>query len=163
MKFVKSNYRKKGLILLLLSFGMIFANVGFSSLNFPLNFTSINEETNLENDFDYKEQPPKTAEYQNFDGLGENINITLHQSHLNTSLIEFANLDNDNSFSQPCPIDLTFNSSYVNMSIEDIKAQDKELIIETGTTNTVAIPSSPTFRYAFSFKVRGNSYFKNLV
>ena len=158
MKFVKSNYRKKGLILLLLSFGMIFANVGFSSLNFPLNFTSINEETNLENDFDYKEQTPKTSEYQNFDGAGENLNIALHQSYLNTSTIEFSNLDSSNFFQKPAPIVNGFNSSFVNITIDDIYAPNKSLIVEDvddGSTNLFLV------QYWTSFEVKGSCYLEN--
>jgi len=159
MKFVKSNYRKKALILLLLSFGMIFASIGFSSLNFPLNFTSINmEEPNIENDFDYQIQIPKTSEYQNFDGAGENLNIALHQSLMNTSTIEFTNLDASNSFTEPFPNFNGYNTSFINMTIEGIFAPNHTLIIEDDAFEDSSDVAS-TFVSAFT--VPSNSYLIN--
>ena len=75
MKFVKPNDKKKLLVLLLLSFGMIFASIDFSSLNFPWNFNSINNEenTNIEDDLDHQIQIPKTSDHQNFNGFGQNL------------------------------------------------------------------------------------------
>jgi len=161
MKLVKSNYKKKSLILLLLSFGMIFANIGFSSLNFPINFTSINEETNLENDLDYQEPTPKTSEYQNFNGAGEKINITLHQSYLNNSFNTALNPSdpNNNSFLLPSPIDTAFNSSYTEIKIEDINAPNKTLNLELGTTLNNALFNN---RIVGSFRVLNDCVLQNL-
>jgi len=162
MKLVKSNYRKKLVILLLLSFGMIFANIGFSSINFPLNFTSIKEETNRENDLDYQIQIPKTSSSPtSFSSSGENINLTLHQSYSNNSFNTALSLSdpNSNSFSLPCPKDVTFNSTFTNITIKDIYAPNKTLEIETG------VSGSESIRYvdhALSFQIPGDGILDNL-
>lgn len=157
MKFVKYKYKKKLLTLLLLCFGMILANYDFSSLNFPLNFNSINKEekTNVDNDLDYQKQIPKTSEYQNFKGVGQNLDILLHQSLINSSTIEFLNLDNSNSFKEPFPNFSGYNTSFVNITIEGIYAPNKTLDLEKDIDDVPISYGTPT--YAFSFDVPSKS------
>ena len=81
MKFVKSNYRKKALILLLLSFGMILTNFSLPFFNSLFSADYYEEGNNI--DFNDQNILPKTAEYQSYEGPGTNLNVSLHQSYLN--------------------------------------------------------------------------------
>ncbi|MHA1281700.1 MAG: hypothetical protein ACTSQP_04270, partial [Promethearchaeota archaeon] len=62
-------------------------------------------------------------------GIGDNINISIHQSLLNTSLLQLNNLSNKNTFKQACPSFNGFNTSYINVSINDIYAPNKTIIL----------------------------------
>ena len=82
MKLVKSNYRKKGLILLLLSFGMILTNLSLSLFNLPI-LNNDSEEGNIIDFYDQYTLPKTSGSLPSSDGVGDKVNITLHQSYLN--------------------------------------------------------------------------------
>ncbi|MFX0011549.1 MAG: hypothetical protein ACFE9R_14645, partial [Candidatus Hermodarchaeota archaeon] len=115
------------------------------------------EESNI-NDFKNNDYIPKTMDYQTYDGSGEGLNVTLHQSIVNATTIQFNNLDNANIFSEPFPDFPGYNSSFINMSINNIYAPDKTIVVETGTSNFNSIAFT---NWAFSFEVRGNGILDN--
>ena len=161
MKFVKSNYRKKALILLLLSFGMILTNLGLSLFNSP--FLNSNYEEGNTIDFNDQDVLPITSEYQNFNGAGENFNISLHQSYLNNSFNTLINTSdsNSNSFSLPSPKDVNFNSSFTKVTVEDIYAPNKSLIVEDDSVG-VGFESFFINNYYVSFIPKGVGYIENI-
>ena len=85
MNMFKSNKNKKIYSLLFLFFGMILANYSSPLLNLLIIDNSYNGENNNDNSLDFQNQTPETSDYQNFNGVGENINITLHQYYLTVS------------------------------------------------------------------------------
>ena len=89
---------------------------------------------------------------------GENINISLHQALLNTTNIEFPNLDNANTFYEPSPTVVGFNSSYINIDIEGIYAPNKTLLIEDEISSTKHLSEA----YYTSFEVPGDGYVENI-
>ena len=100
MKLVKSNYRKKALILLLLSFGMIFTNLSLTLFNSP--FLNNNYEEGNIIDYDDQNILPKTSDsLPTSTGIGNKVNITLHQSYTNDSFntaLSLSELNNNNLF-----------------------------------------------------------------
>ncbi|KKK45634.1 MAG: hypothetical protein Lokiarch_08060 [Candidatus Lokiarchaeum sp. GC14_75] len=103
----------------------------------------------------------KTSDYSSdFSSAGENMNIILHQSYLNNSYNTDLNPSdtNNNSFIIPSPTDISYNSSFVNFTIQDIyapnKTQDLELDIDDGAT------AFGLTTYAFSFDVPSKSVLK---
>ncbi|MHA2339727.1 MAG: hypothetical protein ACXACX_20660, partial [Candidatus Hodarchaeales archaeon] len=97
----------------------------------------------------------KASDYSSsFDSPGENINITLHQSLLNSTDKEFTNLDIANTFLQACPADDTFNSSYVNITVDDISAPNKSLDVETNINTFQSLFT----QYYTSFEVPSDGY-----
>ena len=110
--------KKKLIFLLFLSIGMISINLNltFFGLNFFTNNQEIGnfyEDNNIDNDF------PVSAEYQTYDGNGQNLNITLHQSLVDTTTKQYTNLDLSNSFTEPFPIFSGYNTSFINISISN--------------------------------------------
>ncbi|GAI72533.1 unnamed protein product, partial [marine sediment metagenome] len=101
-------------------------------------------------------------EYQNFGGAGENLNITVHQSLLNTSMIEFTNLDTFNSFTEPFPNFNGYNTSFINMTVDNIFAPNYSLIVEDDyqVFQGYQIASAP-HAYA-SFTVKSSCYLDNI-
>lgn len=104
------------------------------------------------------------SDYSSFiEGEGEDINITLHQSLLNTSIITISNISDPtkNNIYEPCPTVENFNSSLVNITIEDIYAPNATLLIEVDSSNSNLqdFTSNPT---ATSFKVEGDGYLENV-
>ncbi|MFX1309513.1 MAG: hypothetical protein ACFE8C_07420 [Promethearchaeota archaeon] len=105
----------------------------------------------------------KAADYSsNFGGTGENMNIKLHQSYLNNSFnTALSPTDqNNNSFSVPCPINPSFNSSYMRFEVEDIYALNKTLIIEDSIPHDSA-SSLAGSAYLTSFSILSNGYLAN--
>jgi hypothetical protein len=101
----------------------------------------------------------QTADYsESYQNSGADVNLTLHQSILNTSTISFSNLDNKNKFSEPFPNFNGYNTSLVNVSINNIYAPNKTMNIELGTTGTQNIYSGDNY---FSFQVKGTGYLTN--
>lgn len=94
-------------------------------------------------------------------GEGENLNVTLHQSYLNTSAYKFENLNHFNKIYAPCPTEPTFNSSFMEVIIEDIIALNKTLNIELDTSESVHLGASSNYTYAFSFEVEKSCYLEN--
>ena len=97
---------------------------------------------------------PQTAE------VGENLNITLHQSYLNIITTEFANLSESHTFNLPCPTDSKFNSSFIEMIFDDIYAPNKslELELEVSPYFYESLTTSANNKYAFSFQVINSCY-----
>ncbi len=155
----KSNSKKKKqmLVLLLIIFVMIITN--FNS--FFINFNS--ENSFVSNEFDEKKKL-RTADYPtSFDGSGEQINITLHQSYLNNSFNTALDLSdpNNNSILIPCPKDTFFNSSFTKISTEDIYAPNKTLIVEDDSLGVGFETFFITNGYA-SFTPKGVGYIENI-
>ncbi|MFX0059762.1 MAG: hypothetical protein ACFE8J_15805, partial [Candidatus Heimdallarchaeota archaeon] len=107
----------------------------------------------------FEDEIPKASEYQEFDGSGEQLNITLHQSLINSSDIEFTSLDDSNTFTEPVPNFNGYNTSYVNITIDAINAQNKTLNLELGTALNDVILSD---RIVSSFRIRKSCILQNL-
>ncbi|MFX1387077.1 MAG: hypothetical protein ACFE9M_07680, partial [Promethearchaeota archaeon] len=156
----KWNKKIKAVILLILAFGMIYTPINL--LNYYS--TSIQEKSNtseekiITKENQFEDFVPKTSEYQEFKGIGEQLNITLHQSLVNSSNIEFTNLDLSNSFTEPFPIFSGYNTSFINITISNINAPNKTLDLEKDTDDVPISYASPT--YAFSFDVLSNATLK---
>jgi len=86
------------------------------------------------------------------------MNVTFHQSLINTSVIEFTNLDLSNSFAEPFPRSSGYNTSLINITIENIAAPNKTLNLELGTSQSDQ--TSNDF-FAFSFQVRTTCILQN--
>ena len=71
--------------------------------------------------------------YPEFGNIGENMNITMHQSYFNTSFNTIVNISitDGNNFTLPCPTDVNFNSSYTNITVNNVVAPNKTLDVET--------------------------------
>ncbi|MFX0023224.1 MAG: hypothetical protein ACFE9S_12935 [Candidatus Hermodarchaeota archaeon] len=157
MQFIKNQKNRRILLLLLLAFT-------FSFMNFNQFFWNFNNSTSDSNSFTDPKffNKLKTSDYSsNYGGIGENMNITLHQSYLNNSfnLILNTSDSNNNKFTLPCPTDTTFNSSYTYVTVSDINAPNRTLEIETG------VSGSESIRYvdhALSFQVPGDGILDNL-
>jgi hypothetical protein len=155
----KKNIKIYGLLFLF--FGMLLANYSLPLLNSHIidNSNESNGEINNDNPLDFQNQTPETSDYQNFGGAGENLNITLHQSLLNTSTIEFTNLDTSNSFTEPFPNFNGYNTSFINITVEDIYAPNKTLIIED---EELAFNELLDKAYYTSFQIPNNCYIENI-
>ncbi|KKM64123.1 hypothetical protein LCGC14_1504550, partial [marine sediment metagenome] len=104
----------------------------------------------------------KISEYSsNFASTGENMNITLHQSYVNRSFDTIVNTSiiNGNNFTLPSPIDTYFNSTYTNITVKDIIAPNKTIIIEDQLSSWQSID---LVTVATSFVVPSKSYLTNL-
>lgn len=93
--------------------------------------------------------------------VGEDVNVTLHQSYLSTATIELVNFTESNTVILPCPTEVTFNSSYTEFLIEDIYAPNKTLIIEDEEIQVNKHELLIFPRYA-SFQVKGSCYLENV-
>ncbi|MBY9005153.1 MAG: hypothetical protein KGD63_00155, partial [Candidatus Lokiarchaeota archaeon] len=101
----------------------------------------------------------KTSQLDDFQGNGTEVNIELQESLINTTTKNFTNLDTLNTFTEPSPIFSGFNTSFVNITVENIVATNKSITIEddvTGSGETIFI------MYAASFQVRGSCYIENV-
>ena len=160
MNIFKFNKNRKMYGLIFLFFGMMLVNYSSPLFNLLIidNSHKNNEEINNDNPLDFQNQTPETSEYQNFNGAGENFNITLHQSLLNISTIEFTNLDTSNSFTEPFPNFNGYNTSLVNITIDGIFAPNHTLIIEDDAFEDSSDVAST---YVSSFTVPSTSYLIN--
>jgi len=96
----------------------------------------------------------------NNEGPGEKINITLHQSIINTTEIEFNDLNISSSFIQACPTDPSFNSSLIKINIDAINAPNKILIVED---DYYAAPNRIDVFFNFiSFEAKGKGFIENI-
>jgi len=144
--------------IIIICFITIFTPFYTCILNFKY-FDNNNEEN------EYSIEKPKNSDYSSFsEGIGENINISLQQSLLDNSVIEISNVsDSDNNlFYEPCPTVQNFNSSSVNITIEDIYAPNKTLIIEDYPVNAGRYDFTNSEPGATSFKINGNGYLENI-
>ena len=142
------NKKQKLVFLIILSLGITLTYLGLPHFSSPFLNNSY-EEGNIV-DFDDQDIPPKTAEYQNFNGVGQNLDIVIHQSLINSSTIEFLNLDNSNSFKEAFPNFSGYNTSFVNITIEGLYAPNKTLDLEKDIDDVPISFGTPT-TYAFSF------------
>ncbi|MFX1303565.1 MAG: hypothetical protein ACFE9X_09430 [Promethearchaeota archaeon] len=150
--------RKKNKILLL-SFVLI--------INGMILFSSVFKDNLIKSEIDKGTQGPGNLHFKNFKisdyspnylGIGEKVNITLQQSLLNNSLISFSDLDIDNTFTEPCPTVNNFNSSFINILIEDIKADNISSVVQNNPDDGEI--DCATTRLT-SFSVSANSYIIN--
>ena len=101
----------------------------------------------------------KISDYSpDFVGNGENINITLHQSIVNNTIITFTDLEKSNSFTEPCPVEKNFNSSFISVEIDDIKADNFSLVVQN---NPLDGEIDCTTTRLTSFSVSTNCYIIN--
>jgi len=128
----------------------IFTNFNFESLFYK-------DDANKD---DFTNFPKTSDSLPSFNGTGDKVNITLHQSYLNNSFNTALSPSdsNNNSFSLPCPTDTTFNSSYTKIKVENINAPNKTQNLELGTSGNSALGG---FYWAFSFKVLSISILEN--
>ncbi|TFG22892.1 MAG: hypothetical protein EU533_03750, partial [Promethearchaeota archaeon] len=141
--------KKKILIILSLS-SILFVNIFFQVLFINSQFTD-NQNIIADKSNDNLNSRLKVSDYSsNINGEGSDFNITLHQSIINSSTIEFSNLDTSNSFSEPFPNFNGYNTSFINVSFNAIYAPNKTLELETGVN---VIQDITFYEYAFSFEI----------
>ncbi len=134
---IKKN--KRILILFLLTITISFLNFNLFMWNLDNSITDEESST--------KFQPLnklKTSSYpQTFGNSGEDINVTLHQSYVNSSFDTIVNTSivNGNNFTLPCPTDTWFNSSYTNITVKDIFAPNRSISIEEDSQSDVYMNS----------------------
>ncbi len=155
---INFNIKKNKRILILFSIiiTISFLNVGY----FIGIFNNSSNNSNLPNEFDFFNEL-KTSDYSSSSGgIGENMNISLHQSYLNISFNTALSPSDpkNNSFTLPCPTDVTFNTSYTEIMIKDIFAPNRTLDLEKDIDDTPTAYGTPT--YAYSFPVPSKSTMK---
>ena len=113
MSYLKITKTKRLLILFLLILTTVVTTINLNYINLSQNQLTRDSENNKDTDIPFdNENIPLLADYSSSFGKdGENINISLHQALLNTTNIEFPNLDNANTFYEPSPTVVGFNSS----------------------------------------------------
>jgi hypothetical protein len=149
--------KKKLFFLLFLTIGMISINLNLICFN-PDFFTNNQELSNFYEDNYINEDYPLTADYQTYNGNGLNLNITLHQSLVDTTPKQYTNLDISNSFTEPFPIFSGYNTSFINITVSNINAPNKTLDLEKDTDDVPTAFGDPI--YAFSFNVLSNATLK---
>lgn len=152
IKMKKKSFKIKNLIIVGLILALTFININI--------LNDLNDSSDKKYQFLYKNL--ELANYSSFiEEEGEEINITLHQSLLNTSVICVSNISDPtkNKFFETCPKVENFNSSFVNISIEEIYAPNKTLIIEDDLTFKVLEPVSDHY---VSIMPKGCGYIENL-
>jgi len=156
----KSNKKTKAILLIFLTFTPIIANLNIGILY--SNDSTKNQDNadsfSNENVIDFQDKLPETSNIQSFNGTGMQMNISLHQSHIDTSTTQFVDLDSSNSFTEPFPDFSGYESSFVNISIENLSAPNKSIIIEDVDTGNQWLGQA----YYTSFEVRGNAYLENV-
>jgi len=131
--------------------------------NLMSNPTSVKNDSEFTEDIINKKEKnnnPKISDYSSsYNASGGNFNVTLHQFLLNNSRIEIANASNtDNiTFYEKCPTDTTFNTSLIKITIENITAPNKSLIIEDSPSIASTLPAT----YHTSFEILGSGYLDN--
>ena len=155
-----SNSRKNKRIFILFLITTTISFLNFSQLNWNYNNSSFNPnsptEIELLNEL-------KTSDYSSsFVSTGENMNITLHQSYLNSSFDTIVNTSivNGNNFTLPSPKDIMFNSTYTNMTVKDIIAPNKTLIIEDDYSG--GVPLFQINNHYLSFNVSSAGFIVNI-
>ena len=162
MKIVKSKWKRqiKAISVLLIIYGMLFINTYaiFYVQNSLQSRSDANEKKTKEPIDNFVNSTPKSSEYQEFAGTGEPLNVTLHQSLVNSSNIEFPNLDLSNTFTEPFPKSSGYNTSLINMTLNNINAPNKSLIVEQGDTGSTLL----VLNYWTSFTIVGDCYLENI-
>ena len=108
------NKRNKLFFLIFLTCGMTITILGLPLFNSFLYINNYEESNKFGSD--NHTLPPKTMEYQNYEGSGELINVTLHQSIIDSTSKQFSDLDVSNSFTEPFPNFTGYSSSFINMT-----------------------------------------------
>ena len=149
-----------GSISLLLLLFMISLNLHSIILN-PVDLQAPN---NNESDRTLKETITISDYSPDFTSNGEDCNVTLQQSLINTSPITISNSSDpeNNTFYEPCPTTENFPSSFVNMTIEDIYAPNKTIIIEDEKHQNGFFDFTNVPETAASFQVKSSCYLRNV-
>ncbi|MFW9947421.1 MAG: hypothetical protein ACFFDX_11420, partial [Candidatus Odinarchaeota archaeon] len=158
----KSNFikTKRILVLLLLFLGMIITPLGYNFLTLGIDKKTYEDKADIFREEHNSYEPLlKSSEPIDFDGNGEQMNITLHQSLINTSTIAFANLDISNNFSKPFPNFNGYSTSFINITIDSIYAPNKSIIYED---DGIQAEEVYTYQYAASFNIAGSGYLENV-
>ena len=141
---------------------LIATTTGFFTLSQMIwNFNNAFSDSSSLTEFDLLNRLKISDYSSNFVNSGENMNITLHQSYLNTSFDTLLNnsIVNGNNFTLPSPTDLKFNSSYARFEIKDIIAPNITLNIESGISNKETMVFGDV--HAFSFNALNTSMLFN--
>ena len=113
-----------------------------------LNIINVNNDSKIDDtqiDNDIKTKIPTLSKYiSTYNGSGGAFNVSLHQSLINNTgddRIEIVNTSDSNNitFYEKCPTDINFNSSLINITIEDIFAPNKTLVVEDDYTGGAAL------------------------
>ncbi|NHJ86819.1 MAG: hypothetical protein FK734_15260, partial [Asgard group archaeon] len=118
--------------------------------NLSSKFHSINEDSEV--------NTLVSSQSLNYSGPGSLINITLHQSLFDSTTKQFSNLDQSNIFTEPFPIFTGYNTSFINVSINNINAPNKSIILEDDYSWQQSLAS----RIWSSFEVRGHGFLENV-
>ncbi len=168
MNMFKSNKNKKIYSLLFLFFGMILANYSSPLLNLLIidNSNKNDEEINYDNPLDFQNQTLETSDaLTSFNGFGDNVNISLHQSIIQTGLplFEISNASDydNNTFSIISPSEQTFSSTLSEISVEDLYAPNASLIVEDYSNPHDDFAFTNSNPAATSFIVKGDGYLEN--
>jgi hypothetical protein len=163
MSYSKISKTKRIFILSLLILTTVFTTININYFSLLQNHIITDSETNEDYDSDYdNENFPLMADYSSsFGRSGEDIDISLHQSLVNTTQGDFANLDTANTLKEACPTDTSFNSSYTNIVVDNINAPNKSIIVED-TLIGAGFEQFFLGEYYVSFTTRGSGYLENI-
>ncbi len=151
---------KSKIVLIFLIGTLIISNLNLHYLNKKAHHIN-NKKSTDDSIFNFNRHLPILSSYsQSLTGNGTKIDIKLHQSLLNNSEIELTNLTISNSFTQPCPSDPYFNSSFINITIDKIYAPNKTLIVEDDSAGLGGF-LGVNGEYA-SFEARGAGFIENI-
>ena len=159
---LRSKWKKetKLVFTIALVLGLIFTPLSYLNFYIASNQEKLNifEENTINKEEIFDDIVLKTSEYQNFDGTGEQINVSIHESLVNSSNIEFTNIDEANSFLEPFPLYEGFNTSFINISLNAIYAPNYTYIIED---DPFEASSDLAAIYATSFIANSSCYIVN--
>ena len=117
--------------ILLLSFVLLINGMALFSFIFRGNYGMVKNHDGIHDPDKFHFTDLKKSDYSpNYEGNGDRINITLQQSLLNNSIISFPDLEISNTFTEPCPTADDFNSSFINILIENLKANNISLVVQ---------------------------------
>ena len=151
----KIRKKMRVLTLFIITIGLSLSTFNFFTLKSPSGNSKME---------DFQDNNLKISSYpQTFENSGDDLNITLHLSYVNKSFDTIVNTSvlNGNNFTLPSPMDMNFNSSYTNFTVEDIFAPNKVLDIEISGSNGI-IDLSTTVAGAAHFIANGDGYLENV-
>ncbi|MHA1334786.1 MAG: hypothetical protein ACTSPW_03435, partial [Promethearchaeota archaeon] len=151
---INNNKTKVYLFILLMSISF------FNNLIFLTNSNDFLTKSGINKNY-FKEKPKNSDYTSSLTNSGVNINISLHESLLNSTIIQFDNLTKKNYFIQRSPIIKGFNSSYVNISLINIIAKNHSLVVEDDNVNSLHDFDNANPDVA-SFQIIGNAYLENI-
>ena len=150
-----SNQKKKIITCLVLLFSFLSITI-FTNFYFEPPFYKDDADKD-----DFINSPKTSDSLPSFKRTGDKVNVTLHQSILNTSTIEFTNLDSENNFTEPFPNFNGYNTSFINMTVDGINAPNYTLIVEDDIITSFD-DFTNTNPDVTSFDVIGNGYLENI-